>query len=312
MIASTGGGYRYENIDGVSVDVTEIMDIFDRIRGHAPGEADEPLYDELLRLYTGDLYHTGDIVNGVTTVNWLHREYLEAVLGYIELLKRRESYNRICEVCRAALRIDDQDEQLHIELMQAMVNLNRAREAMEEYRKVIRGGREPSEFEPSDELKTAYASLAESGQSVRFNLDVIRNELEQIDADRRGPFFCDYRAFKEIYNIEIRNLERLGSTMFLSVIMLGDPGRTDVMNPVSRESGMAGLQEILRNNLRKGDIVTRFSDNIFAMLLPTVNYGTGGMVIERIEKLFHEAFPGGNIPFHARISPLGGRLQQAR
>ena len=49
------------------------------------------------------------------------------------------------------------------------------------------------------------------------------------------------------------------------VIMLGSK------NSVSRESGMAGLQEILRNNLRRGDIVTRIKDNMFAMLLPTVS-----------------------------------------
>ena len=102
----------------------------------------------------------------------------------------------------------------------------------------------------------------------------------------------------------MRNIERLGSTMFLGVIMLGEPGHQ--LSPVSRESGMAGLQEILKNNLRKGDIVTRFSENIFAMLLPTVNYETGSMVIERIESLFVKEYPSGNIAFHARISPLGG------
>ena len=102
----------------------------------------------------------------------------------------------------------------------------------------------------------------------------------------------------------MRNLERLGSTMFLGVIMLGEPDGS--LSPVSRESGMAGLQEILRNNLRKGDIVTRFADNIYAMLLPTVNYDTGSMVIDRIQDLFYKEYPSGNIAFHARISPLGG------
>ena len=69
---------------------------------------------------------------------------------------------------------------------------------------------------------------------------------------------------------------------------------------------MAGLQEIMRANLRKGDIVTRFADNIYALLLPTINYATCTLVIQRIEQLFHEEYPAGNISFHARISPMGG------
>lgn len=68
---------------------------------------------------------------------------------------------------------------------------------------------------------------------------------------------------------------------------------------------MAGLQEILRSNMRKGDIITRFSDNTYAMLLPTVNYSSGNMVMERIEALYYQEYSSLAINFYARISPLG-------
>ena len=301
-IQSAPGGYLWK-CDGVWVDALEMIEIIDQLKkGCTPAERAE-LTSRMLSIYHGDLFQTGDMNNGATLVNWLHREYLDAVLKYIEQLKKGEEYNEICDVCRQALTVDDLDEQLHIELMQAMMNLNRASEAMAEYRKVVKTNRRVLDMEPSDEMQACYKELAEAGQTLKFNLDVIRNELAEQDSDRRGPFFCDYRAFKEIYNIQMRNLERLGSTMFLGVILLGEPGND--MSSVSRESGMAGLQEILKNNLRKGDIITRFSDNIYAMLLPTVNYETGSIVIERIESLFYKEFPG-NIAFHARISPLGG------
>ncbi len=303
-IASVKGGYRWEMRESVSVDAEDIMRICERLGQPVSPEERAELTERLLVLYRGDLYQTGDLNNGIALVNWMHREYLDAVLAYVEQLKKAEEYNRICDVCRTALRIDDLDDQLHIELIQAMVQLNRTSEAMAEYRKVVKTGREVLNAEPGEELQACYEQLAEAGSAVRFNLDVIRNELAEQESDRRGPFFCDYRAFKEIYNIQMRNLERLGSTMFLGVIMLGEPG--DGMSSVSRESGMAGLQEILRNNLRRGDIVTRFSDSIYAMLLPTVNYSTGSMVVERIEHLFYQEYPAGNITFHARISPLGG------
>ena len=290
-IVSETGGYRWECLPGVSVDALVVMDIFERLDRKPGAEDRRALTEELLTLYQGDL----------EGAHWLHREYLDAVYEYVDLLRKDEEYNHICDVCQRAQQVDDMDEQLHILRMEAMVNLNRSAEAMTEYKRVARQSQRYFDAEPSEELQACYKTLVEEGKSLKFNLDVIHNELTRQEKDVHGPYFCDYRAFQEIYNIEIRNLERLGSTMFLGVIMLGSP------NAVSRESGMAGLQEILRSNLRRGDIVTRFSENMFAMLLPTVNYSTGGIVMERLEHLFYGEYPNANIVFHSRISALGKR-----
>ena len=305
-IGFENGGYCWKTLPGVSVDALELMDIYEKLKQSQYAPETFALLSRMQSIYAGDLYLTGDILNGQAALSHLHREYIEAVLRCIDTLKKMERYNRICEVCQQALLIDELDEQLHIELMQAMVNLNRTDDAAAEYRKLVRAQRDQLDAEPSEELVAKYQTLAEEGKQIVFNLDVIRNALSQLDADSKGPFFCDYRAFKEIYNIQMRNVERFGSTMFLGVIMLGQPDGS--LSPVSRESGMAGLQEILKNNLRRGDIVTRFSENVFAMLLPTVNYSTGPMVMQRLENLFKKEFPAGNIPFHSRISPLGGSI----
>ena len=101
-------------------------------------------------------------------------------------------------------------------------------------------------------------------------------------------------------------MERLGSTVFLGVIMIGNP--EDTISSVTRESAMAALCEIIRNNLRKGDIITRAAPSVFAMLLPTVSYGTCAMVMERIERLFHEEYPNKSIILSFRATPLGGGI----
>ncbi len=300
------GGYCWKSLPDVHVDVLELMDIFEKLKHSKNDPETLTLLSRMQSLYTADLYLTGDMLNGQAALSHLHREYIEAVLRCINALKKAERYNQICDICQKALVIDEVDEQLRIELMQAMVNLNRTGDAEAEYRKLVRAQRVQLDAEPSEDLVAKYRTLAEEGKQIVFNLDVIRNALSQQDADSKGPFFCDYRAFKEIYNIQMRNLERLGSTMFLGIIMLGQPDGS--LSPVSRESGMAGLQEILKNNLRRGDIVTRFSENVFAMLLPTVNYSTGPMVMQRLEDLFKREFPAGNIAFHSRISPLGGGM----
>ena len=306
-IISEQGAYAWQSLPFVQVDVLSFLDELDALRGEQTDDIRRCHYRRALQLYTGDLFQTEDMFNGPMQVSWLHKEYLETVCAYVELLKKTEEYNEICDVCEQALRIDDLDEHLHIERMRAMVNLNRSPDAMNEYRRVTRLNRQYLDAEPSEEMQACYRQLSEAGKALKFNLDAIRNELNQRDRERTGPFFCDYPAFKEIYNIQMRNLERLGSTMFLGVLMVGDTD--DEISAVRRESAMAGLQEILRWHLRKGDIVTRFSPAIFAMLLPTVNYATGNMVMERIKDLFYQEYPSRAIPLHYRISPLGGPVQ---
>ena len=302
-IVSGRGTYRWENLPHVRVDVLEVIDLINQLRQEPPSMEHSRLTESLIDLYTGDLYLTGDMLDGMSMCSWLHNEYLSAVYRYIELLKANEEYNRIVEVCRKAARVDDLDDQLHIELMQAMMNLNRTEEAVEEYRALAKQNRQVFDAEPSEELQSCYQDLVRAGNTLRVNIDVIRNELIKKEGSVKGPFFCEYEVFKEVYNIYMRNLERLGSTMFLAVIMLGEPGESS--NAVRRESCMAGLQEILRSNMRKGDIITRFSENMYVMLLPTVNYSTGSMVMERIEHIYYQEYPSSAIQFFSRISPLG-------
>ena len=72
---------------------------------------------------------------------------------------------------------------------------------------------------------------------------------------------------------------------------------------------MNGLLEILRANLRKGDTITHFAPTIFALLLPTVNYTTGNMVMERVKRLFYRKYPNSNIPFSYRVGPLSSSME---
>lgn len=304
-IQSEQGGYRWENLPGVRVDVLEFIELAEELKKPVPETERWDKSRRVLALYQGELFQSGDMVNGSMQASWLHKSYLETVYAYVDMLKERDEYNEIARVCDIALKYDVLDEFLHIERMRAMVGLNRADEARQEYRLVSHRSREILDAEPSDTLRESYERLADASAELQFNLDAISNELMERDSQRSGPFFCDYSAFREIYNIQFRNLERLGSTMFLGVVMVAGQGRE--LSDIARESAMAGLQEILRNNLRKGDIVTRFSPVIFAMLLPTVDYGTGGMVMERIEHLFYEEYPGGSVTIQHRICPLGGR-----
>ena len=302
-IVSDRGAYHWQPQENVRVDVLDLMDTFDALRKERDLFARRDLYQRIIQLYKGDLYQTGDLNEEPAYAEQLHRQYLDAVYDYIELLRQNEEFTEISSVCRTALSVDSFDERLHIELMKAMVSLNRVSDAMAQYHHAVNLTYRYLGAEPSETMKAFYRQLNQSRKSLKFNLDAIRTELRKSSAES-GAFVCDYTMFKEIYNLQMRNLERLGTTMFLGVIMIGDADDAH-MDYIRQDNIMSTLIELLRTHLRKGDIITHFAPTIVALLLPTVNYETGTMVIERIRELFYKRYPNSNIPFHHRLGIIG-------
>ena len=128
-----------------------------------------------------------------------------------------------------------------------------------------------------------YKEIVAADKNLEFNLESICNELRE-DTGEHGAFVCEYPVFKEIFNIQMRNIERLGSTIFLAIVMVSNINGQP-MESVKQSRIMHGLVDILKGNLRRGDAVTHFSPTMIAVLLPTVNYTTGDTVMERMKFL---------------------------
>lgn len=186
--------------------------------------------------------------------------------------------------------------------MRTLLRGNNATEAKAQYEEVMHLHYHYLNVKPSHELMEFYNEIVEASKNVEFNLESICRQLYQ-NSREQSAFVCDFAVFKEIFNLQIRNIERLGTTMFLAVITVSgtDGGQ---MESIRQENVMRGLMEILRNNLREGDVITHFSPTTVAMLLPTVDYNTGDGVMDRIKQKFYQAYPNSNVLFNYRIAPL--------
>ena len=308
-IVAERGAYSWQCMPGMTVDVYEIEDIFTRLEGREENElVRRELYARLLQLYGGDLL-LGSEQNewALSRATTLHNRYMAAVYSYLEMLKQQEDYDSIISVCRRALEVDNLDDRLHMDLMSALIKTERNNEAMLQYKYVMHLYYHYLGVRPSDNMQEFYKQIVNSGKTLDLNLESIRNELRESN-EQRGAFICEYMVFKEIFNLQMRNLERLGSTMFLGVIMVGNLDGS-VMDSMRQDNIMQGLIEILRQNLRKGDTVARFSPTIVALLLPMVNYNTGHMVMERVKARFYQKYPNCSVAFNYRIGPLSSETK---
>ena len=303
-IVSDRGAYHWECLPGMIVDVYELENIFAKLPAARKDEAAQrALYQKMMTLYTGDLLKNSELNEwAIPQATTLHNEYVASVLSYVELLKTAQDEKEIITVCRRALEIDPFDEQIHIELMSALLKSNCTSMAKAQYDEVMHLYYHYLNAEPSKALMEFYKEIVAADKTIEFNLESICNELREGTSDH-SAFVCEYPVFKEIFNIQMRNIERLGSTIFLAIVMVsklnGQP-----MDSIKQGSIMQGLLDILKHNLRKGDVITHFSPTMIAILLPTVNYTTGDTVMERMKVLFYRKYPNSNVLFNYRIAPL--------
>ena len=306
-VVSDRGAYHWQCPENMTIDMYEIDSIFNRLAENNVPQAElRRLYNQLLEKYQGDLLqHSEQNEWALAKATTMHNKYMAAVYAYIEMLKTSGQYADIVSICRRALDVDSFDDRLHMELMSALIKINRTGEALVQYKHVVQLNYHYLGVQPSEDLQEFYKQIVSAGKTLDFNLESIRNELRE-SGERRGAFVCEYTVFKEIFNLQMRNLERLGATMFLAIIMVS-PYNDKEIDTMRQNNIMNGRLEILTKNLRKGDTITRFAPTVFALLLPTVNYNTGGMVLERIKRVFYRSYPNSNIVFNYRVGPLNSQ-----
>lgn len=312
-IVADRGAYHWECPPYMTVDLYELEDIFkslENARGHAEKRT---LYSRMMKLYHGAFLKNCELNEwAYPRAAALHNQYIAGVYAYIEMLKqtgRQEDTQEIVSVCRKTLETEPFDDRIHIELMRALLKTNCTTQAKAQFDEVMHLHDHYLGVKPSQEIMDFYDQIVAASKSIDNNLEAICRELYQGDSER-GAFVCDYSVFKEIFNLQIRNIERLDSTMFLAVIMVskmnGEP-----LDGLEQEGVMRNLIDILRNNLRKGDVITHFSPTMLAILLPTVDYLTGDGVMERIKKIFYQKYPTSAILFNYRIAPLTAQVSHA-
>lgn len=307
-IVSGRGSYYWQSLPDMTIDVYELEDTLSQLaRQREDDAARQALYEKVMHLYDGDLLKNSELNEwALPRAVMLHNEYVKAIFGYIDLLKTRGDDRQIIAVCRRALEIEPFDDRIHIELMSALLNCRATSEAKAQYDEAMYLHYHYLNVEPSNELKEFYNQIAQASNTIEFSLESIYRELRE-SSKEQNAFVCDYAVFKEIFHVQMRNIERLGSTMFLAIVMVsklnGQP-----MDSMKQGNIMRGLLEIMRVNLRKGDIITHFSPTMIALLLPTVDYNTGDIVMERIKQKFYRKYPNSNVLFNYRMAPLSADM----
>jgi DNA-binding SARP family transcriptional activator len=274
----TNGYYCLEIGENTVVDIDE----FERLiqKGDAERSADPKkaieLYEEAISLYNG-LYLSDNAYEVwlVPTRNYYQRLYLKTLYKLFELLKEKGENEEIIALCEKALLSEPYEEEIHINLIEAMLNLGQAKAATNHYEYSLNLLEREMDAKPSNRFIELQKKIHNnSHRNTDIDLNSIKMQLE--DAAENGAMHCNFEYFKFLFNLQKRKSIRNNEYDYLCIINFNKRNmyNHDSLAGISREWAM-----LLQTTLRKGDVFTFWNDSQILIMLHDVR-GDGVMVIE--------------------------------
>lgn len=257
---------------------------------------------KMTALYKGPLINDSELwMMGLVT--YYQECYTSAVSELCILLENEARYEEASSLCRAALRFAELDESLNIHLIRNLAAQGKHRDAIAWYQHVVDIYYDQMGVQVSGEMRELYTQIVEKERSTEMNIDQVRSELSsEWEGDTGGAFVCEYGVFRSLYRVEERSLSRYGGRTYLGLITLQCKPDPDAREALPRE--MKNLLEVASSSLRNCDVMARFSPTQYVLLLPTVTYESGQMVLDRICRAYRRKFPRSKMEVVGKVRPL--------
>ena len=286
-ILSQRGAYAWNPAIACEMDVDRFELLCRRAQDTAlPAQKRMALYEEAAEMYRGD--YLPKLANQMWVVPisaHYHALYLEAVKEYADLLEHAEKFEAMAELCTRASQLDPLDESLHTLIVRALLRQGKDSAALSHYEKATDLLYRNLGVRPSEELRALYREIMDVEERLETNLEAIQANLREA-AQRPGAFVCEYGFFKEAYRLEARRSARSGACVHIALITVSLPdGGVPPLGVLN--TTMDQLLEVLVHNLRRGDVVSKYSGAQYVVMLPAANFEDSTMVVERIVNAFY-------------------------
>lgn len=302
LLLRQGDGYAWNMAVPLKSDVKE----FERLCRKAQNSPEEKKLDSLLpalSLYKGDaLPKLAGAAWAAPLAERCRALYHQALEQALPLLEQAQRWGEMETVCAAACRVDPGEEGLYCALMGAMVQQGRFPEAVKAYEQASELLFSRYGAMPSDAMRGLYQQALQSVNSRALGIDALLEQLQE-PAGPGGALVCDYGLFKAIYHSMARLAGRSGTAVHLALFSLtGEEGQEPPRRSLDRAA--SNLQEVIRSQLRRGDVLAQCSVSQFAVLLPQAGYQDSKAVSQRVIKAFCRQYPHSPATLRAAVRSI--------
>ena len=258
---------------------------------------------DALALYRGDFLPQNSGNRWITPLNvYYHSRFLKLCTDAVDLMREDGRHEEIIQLCRHAIAIEPYDENLHRSLISALAATGSMHSAMQHYNYTTELFMNQFGVTPSAEMTALYRELSKAIQSQEQDLQSVREDLQETDF-QRGPYFCGYATFKEVYHLSARSAARSGEVVQLAMLTVQSLSGTPLPKP-QVHAAMSRLRDTLSSTLRLGDVITQFSPTQYLIMLPSASYENAKKAISRLMSKFQQAHPRPSFGVQYSLLPL--------
>jgi two-component SAPR family response regulator len=304
-IVYSQGCYLWAENAAYWLDIDEFKVLITEAKTMMAGKPESAIesYQKAIAIYKGEYLPESAFSEWVEPERSLYHElFFESVFNLIDLLKAKRAYSEIIKVCEQAYAIDYLEEKIHIKMIEALLAEGQVVRARAHYNEVTSAFYREMGIKPSEQMKNLYRIVGAEAGSFELDLGTIQEGLRGKEAVN-GAYLCDAELFRYFYKLERLRVERSGQSVLLGLLTLTKP---DYANPdkETAKAVMQCLQDVILETLRKGDLVTRWNDSQFLLLLPGLNREQAAKVIERIENLYRKNHCLQGLVLHKKVESL--------
>lgn len=280
------------------------------IHEHSPEQAIEEL-EESMELYKGEFLETiGDTRWVFPYSAFYHNLMFKGTKKLIECCRQKGDDKKIENICEKLLLRYPEDEDLQYEMIESLRRQKKWREATEYAAQAIRHLEETMNVNPTRLKKLQENILKE--KSEREEIQEIGDLRLQFDeGEAKGPLLCSIPVFKEMYHLAARKRRRWGShsqVMLLTLKLVhgigGVPSEEQARSFLLKKS-MRKLENVLSVSLRADDIIARYSESQYILLLNECSGESAEIVSKRISEAFYRHYSGQRIHIKSEVLEIG-------
>lgn len=284
------GAYSWNRNYKLITDVAVLDEAFAALTEAQAYEEKLPIYKQIIELYKGDfLPQLSDEEWVIQRSAYYRKKYLASACEYLQLLFDNGQYDDILSVANNISFIEPYHEDVYLYLFKALYALNMNAVLVNTFFRVSRIFQDELGIELCSEIKELYANASKKVNKIEHDILIIKEDLREATKDQtpiRGPYFCSYETFKQMYQMVARAADRDNRAIVLLLITVQDPKGGIPENPIL-QNAMLELREILKNSLRKGDTFAQYSKAQYILMLATHSLEKAQIVIDRIEKKYN-------------------------
>lgn len=304
------GCYCWNNQAPARIDVDVFEETYIRATGEELAghhETAARLYKDCLALYRGDyMSEIASLEWVLPTVNYYKRLFINVATHATQLLHALTRYDEVLAICEQAFRFEPYEEQLHAAFIRALLALGKPKQARSHYEFITSALYREFGLKPSPLLKDVYQAIYQPPSNASTDLNVLQDLL----AEKEQPpeaFQCEADLFRSIYKLEARRAARSGQNVYLALLTVMPCGpATPDSTLLSR--AMDHLGSVLLTSLRRGDVVSRWNNSQYVVMLTSLTYEDSAMVAKRLQDRFAATFPHQGVQIRHKLQALNAAL----